>query len=293
MNGELIRFYTEQGEFTNLGRHGNDISNIASDAKVLTEIIHGNLMHDGFYMHYGLQHQAGLYHYMEDLLDQIKRIDSNPITVPRSPEKQVQVCCRDYAVLLTSFLRDKKIPARARCGFVQFDKSDQNWYDHWICEYWDNDQARWKKVDAQLNPHVRQVWNIQYDPYDVPDNVFHVAGKSWIAWRKKQINASRFVIDNLNGSWLIRGNLLRDFAALNKLEIEPYMMRINLGLNWNSWRLLSVEDKALTSEDWELLDRIASLTIDADKHFNEIRSLFLENIKLQPPKDLFPRFKPD
>lgn len=291
MNDKLINFFTTKGEFTNLGRHKDDISNLSSDVKVLTQIIQGNLMHDGFYKHYGLKHQSGLYHYMEDLLDQIKRIDSNPITVPRNPNKQVQVCCRDYAVLLTSLLREKEIPARARCGFVRFDKNDKHWYDHWICEYWSDKHACWKKVDVQLNPHVRQTWNIKYDPYNVPDDVFQVAGKSWLAWRERKVDASMFVIDDLNGSWLIRGNLLRDFAALNNIEIEPHMMRVNLGLNWNSWRLLSVEDNALSSNDWILLDKIALLTTEADQNFSAIRSLFIENIDLQPPKDLYPRFK--
>ncbi|KKR48316.1 MAG: Transglutaminase domain protein [Candidatus Curtissbacteria bacterium GW2011_GWA1_40_16] len=291
MNNSVLNFFTEKGEFSNIGIHKNDISNISNDVKILTQIIQGNLMHDGFYKHYGLKHQSGLYHYMEDLLGQIKKNDSNPITVPRSPNKQVQVCCRDYAVLLTSLLRAKKIPARARCGFDRFDKNEQRWWDHWICEYWNNEHACWKKVDAQLNPHVQQAWMIKFDPFDVPDDIFHVAGKAWYDWRNKKIDASRFIIDELNGSWLIRGNLLRDFAALNKVEIEPYMMRINLRLNWNSWRLVSIEDDELSDKDWLLLDKIALLTIDADRYFNEIRSLFQENIELQPPKDLFPRFR--
>jgi len=290
MNNISLDYFIQQGEFTNLGKYKNEISSIGDDIHVLTQIVQGNLMHDGFYKNYGLKHQSGLFHYVEDLLTQVKKINPNPLTVPRNPKQQIQVCCRDYAVLLTAFLRNKNIPARARCGFAHFDVKDENWYDHWICEYWNKRDVCWKKVDAQLNPHVRQVWSINYDPYKVPAELFKFAGEMWITWRKKQIDAKRFIIDNLNGSWLIRGNLLRDFAALNKIEIEPHMMRINLGLNWNSWRLMSVDESQLSKDDWDLLDKVALLSVDADENLTEIRKLFKLNIELQPPKDLYPRF---
>lgn len=286
----MNNYFIQQGEFTKLGKYSDEVSIFGSDVRLLTQIIQGNLMHDGFYKHYGLKHKSGLYHYVEDLLNQIKRLDDNPLTAPRCPDKQVQVCCRDYAVLLTSFLRNVGIPARARCGFVHFDKEDPNWYDHWICEYWNEDQTRWVKVDAQLNPHVRYVWGIKFDPYDVPSYIFQIAGKAWNAWRKKETDPSKYKIDDLSGSWLIRGNLLRDFAALNKYEIEPYMMRINLGLDWKSWGFSSIDEKSLSDSDFELLDKIALLTMDADKNLDEIQSLFKKNKDLQPPQDLFPRF---
>ena len=293
MDEKIIKFYSEQGEFTDLGIYGSEISSIPGDVKVLSQIIQGNLLHDGFYKNYGLKHKSGLYHYVTDLLDEIKLINTNSITVPRDPTQQVQVCCRDFTVLLTSFLRDKNIPARGRCGFVSFDKHEIKRYDHWLCEYWDDDLNYWTRVDAQLNPHVRQTWKLEFDPYNVPDEVFKIAGEMWISWRKKEIDASTFIVDNLSGSWLIRGNLLRDFLALNKIELEPHMMRINMGLDWKSWKLISADDSELTSNDWELLDKIAELTIEADKNFKEIRKFYTENIDIIPPKELFPRFKPE
>jgi hypothetical protein len=291
MDEEIRNFFTEQGEFTDLGVYSDEVSNIPGDVKVLTQIVQGNLLHDGFYKNYGLKHKSGLYHYVQDLLDEIKRINSNSITVPRDPTQQVQVCCRDFTVLLTSLLRDKKIPARGRCGFVSFGNNGANRWDHWQCEYWNIDLNRWVKVDAQLNPHVRQTWNLGFDPYDVPDKVFKIAGEIWISWRKKEVDASNFIVDNLSGSWLIRGNLIRDFLAINKIELEPHMMRINMGLDWKSWRILSADDSELTNEDWKLLDKIAELTLEADKNFKEIRQIFTENSDLQPPSDLYPRFK--
>jgi hypothetical protein len=47
-------------------------------------------------------------------------------------------------------LQSQGKPARARCGFGRYFKA--GWYeDHWICEYWNDEQGRWIMVDAQLD----------------------------------------------------------------------------------------------------------------------------------------------
>lgn len=283
-------YFKAQGPFTNLSQHKKAISNLSADVKVLTQVIQGLLMHDGFPKEYGLTHEAGLYHYVEDLLDEVTANASHPITIPRSPKERIQVCCRDYAVLLTAFLRDRGIAARARCGFAKFSQEADKWFDHWLCEFWHEDALEWIRVDAQLNPHLQQILNIQYDPYSVPVGMFQVAANAWIAWRESKASPEDYVINDLSGSWLIRANLLRDFAALNKREIEPYMMRVNLGLNWDIWRLVAIDDEELTESDWMLLDKIAKLSLNPDDNLVDIRDLYEQEPGLQPPEDLYPRF---
>lgn len=289
MRDEVLDCFRQQGEFTEIGSHGGALSNVAGDVGVLVQIVQGLLLHDGFAARYRLEHVAGLYHYVGDILDRSLELDPRPITVPRSPERRVQVCCRDYAVLLTALLRDKGIPARARCGFAKFGANEEQWFDHWICEYWDASTDRWIKVDAQLNPHLRQILDIRHDPYDVPDDLFIAAGEAWLSWRRGKVEPDLFTIHDLSGSWLIRGNLLRDFAAANKVEIEPHLMRINLGLTWDPWRLMAADDSELCVDDWQMLDRIAELTLDVDQHLPKIRALYRENAELRPPARLYER----
>ena len=289
MNTNSLNYFKKQGIFTNLDEHKKTISKLPTDIKILTQVIQGVMLHDGFTKEYGLKHKAGLYHYVGDILDQVVENDSRPITFFRPPDKRVQVCCRDYAVLLTALLREKNISARARCGFAKFGINEKRWFDHWICEYWHKKSNKWIKVDAQLDPHLQKILKIKYDPLVVPDNLFLTASKAWLLWRRKKVNPKLFTTNDLCGSWLIRGNLLRDFAALNKVEIEPYMMRINLELTWKPWRLMTTKDSKLTDNDWELLDNISDLTQDVDSNLEEIISLYQQNDELKPPANLYER----
>ena len=72
-----------------------------------------------------------------------------------------------------------------------------------------------------------------------------------------------------NGHWkglpCIRGNLLHDFQALNKLELGVF----------DYWDELHTKaDSALTVDEKLVLDQIADITIDPDSHFDQIQELF-------------------
>ena len=71
----------------------------------------------------------------------------------------------------------------------------------------------------------------------------------------------------------IRGNLLRDLAALNKLEALP----------WDFFGLMTKPDEALTADDLSLLDRVAELTLGGDAAFAEARALYDADARLRVP----------
>ena len=67
--------------------------------------------------------------------------------------------CRDYALLMTSILRYRGIPARARAGFGKYFTKGR-YEDHWVCEYWLTDEDRWVMIVilsyfGQLLPRIR------------------------------------------------------------------------------------------------------------------------------------------
>ncbi|MFJ5309924.1 transglutaminase-like domain-containing protein [Streptomyces sp. NPDC088350] len=91
--------------------------------------------------------------------------------------------CRDFALLHCSFLRHLGIPARTRCGFVDYFGSDGFHSDHVVTEYWHEDRG-WLLADSQLtDPVITEQWNIDFDPMDVPRDRFLVAGEAWQAIR--------------------------------------------------------------------------------------------------------------
>ena len=77
----------------------------------------------------------------------------------------------------------------------------------------------------------------------------------------------------LQGLWFIAGNVVRDFASLNRME----------GLPWDVWGMMEIGDESLTDERKALLDRVAALTLAGDEAFPEIRKLYESDERLRMP----------
>ncbi|NLV36424.1 MAG: hypothetical protein GXY17_07105 [Clostridiaceae bacterium] len=110
---------------------------------------------------------------------------------------------------------------------------------------------------------------------------FIVAGKAWQLCRNDLFDPQKCGIDDLGGLWFVRGQLLRDFASLNKIETTPHLCRQDL--EWDLWHLLTADDSDLTESDFNLLDYIASLSLDVDTNFNSIVETYQNNDSLHVP----------
>jgi len=73
------------------------------------------------------------------------------------------------------------------------------------------------------------------------------------------------------GERYIRGNMLRDFFALNKIE-------------YNYQELSKFMDKEYTPNkaDLLLLDKVADLTVQPDEHFDELLTFYEQHKELRP-----------
>jgi hypothetical protein len=140
---------------------------------------------------------------------------------------------------------------------------------------------------------------LNFTPRDLKEDEFLPAGKVWSLCRKGEIDPEKcgigcpirpeWGIDSLYGLWFVRGQLLRDFAALNKVETVPYLVRVAKGLTWSSWRLVAARDEQLTSDDWNLLDRIAELSLSPDANLLSIRQTYASHPDLQAPEEILRR----
>ena len=119
-----------------------------------------------------------------------------------------------------------------------------------MCEYGEADQARWVLVDAQLDERQCQQLGIDFDRLDVPRDQFIVGGQAWQLCRAGQADPEAFGVGERRGLWFVRGDFIRDVAALNKMELLP----------WDTWGILEQSDYELKTADWVLLDRSATLT---------------------------------
>ncbi len=208
-------------------------------------------------------------------LDRITELDPRPLTEARSPERKLLGTCRDHTVLLVSLLQHQGIPARARCGFATYFKP--GWFvDHWVCEYWNESENRWKLVDAQLDAIQRRVLGIDFDPLDVPRNRFVVAGEAWRSCRLGQADPDRFGIFELKGLWFIRGNVLRDAAALNGMALLP----------WDTWGLMQMPEEKLGAGELGILDQLGGLITGDVPDIQALQSLYRGNADLGVPSSI-------
>jgi hypothetical protein len=225
------------------------------------------------------------------MLDKVFMLDTRSPAIPRAPENQIIGCCRDFTTLLCAILRYKGIPARARCGFSTYLAYPGKYEDHWICEVWNGE--RWVQMDAQVDPFQQSTIKMKGSPFDLPEDAFITGAEAWYMIRKQRVDPMRFGIsgdaeyyrlESLFGQWFARGNLLRDFAALNKVEDVPFLIRLNRDHDWRDWRLVGASEDELSEDDYALLDKIARLALDPDKNLDEINELYESNPMLQMPE---------
>ncbi len=322
---DILKYYSEPGKITGLGKYKEFIEWLPESPEVIYQVVQGLIVHDMWVGLYGESYNSDHEYpqktaYMEDLLDKALEIDSSSLAIPRHPRNRVIACCREFATLMCAFLRAKGIPARSRCGLAVYFGWVGKYEDHWICEYWDG--SRWVMADPQLDPFQQSyVTNFglkgindnfteknikekierikQFTPRDLKPDEFITAGQAWRLCR--EVNASpedfgiscpirpEWGIESLYGLWFIRGQLLRDFASLNKIETVPFLVRICNGLDWKPWRLVYAKDSDLSEEDFALLDEISQLTCSAEENFSKIRELYRKNTDLSVPEEIIAR----
>ncbi len=257
--------YLSHSPLTDPGPYARLLDDLPPDLPGLVRAVQGLLLHRLEVQLYNVQlspvQNKELYlRTVRQMLGRIQEIDPAPLSTARRPQHRLIGCCRDFAVLLVAFLRHKGVPARMRVGFAAyFDPSGQYRADHWISEYWNAEHQRWVLVDPQIDEVQRASFQVNADTLDLRrDQDFWPAGSAWQLARSGQVKSTMF---RFNGHWkgfpCIRGNLLHDFEALNRVELTPN----------DAWdRLAQQPERELSVEDKALLDRIAELTLDDDAH---------------------------
>ena len=273
-----LDYYASPGPMTEPEKYSNLFENLPVEISELRRLVQGLIIHIFWAKRYGVelpeerQQETQLRH-VAKMLKRIQELDDQPLTVERPLENRLVGNCRDFSTLLCTILRHHGVPARARCGFGTY--FEPGWYeDHWVCEYWNANENRWILVDAQLDDFQYEDLKIEFDPCDLPRDQFLTGGKAWQLCRAEKADPDRFGIFDMYGLWFIRGNLVRDLASLNKIELLP----------WDSWGLIDKEDLNLSESDWALLDQAAALTLADNAAFSELRAIYdNENRLCVPP----------
>ena len=278
---DVLNFYRDNGPMTADATHAALYGALPDDIPSLARVMHGLLLHQHIAPAYG-QTLSGErlaephIRSVRRMLDQLLAHDSSALTTARSPDKRLVGVCRHFTTLFVTALRARGYAARARCGFGAYFEADK-FVDHWVCEYWNAAQSRWILVDAQVDEVQRGLFKIDFDLLDVPRDRFVIAGEAWRQCREGGQDPGRFGIMQMNGLWFVAGNVLRDFAALNNVEMLP----------WDVWGPMFRPGDTADAEQLALFDRLAALTQSPDASFAELRELYEQGPDLKVPPTVF------
>jgi hypothetical protein len=267
-------YYARTSVMTTPGESTGLLKGLPAEIPALCQVVQNNLLHIFWAQRQGVElpeerKQEVAVRRVSTMLARIRAVDDRLLTIPRAPEKRWVGNCRDFSVFLCTLLRHQGVPARARCGFGTY-FLPEHYEDHWVCEYWNADVQRWVMVDAQLDDLQVKTLGIDFDPCDVPPDRFIVGGKAWQMCRTGEADPDQFGIFDMHGQWFVQGNLARDLASLNKVEVKP----------WDCWEATNPEGG---EELLSLLDQAAALYPAGNDLFPQLRALYEETRLRVPP----------
>ncbi|MGH2562081.1 MAG: transglutaminase-like domain-containing protein [Thermomicrobiales bacterium] len=274
-----LDFYAQPATMTLAGAYASLFDGLPREVADLVRVLHGLVLHEHIAPAYGVtlsDERRSSVHIrpVERILERLLADDDGPLTTARSPETRLAGNCRHFTVLLVAILRHQGVPARARCGFGGYFGAG-SFEDHWVGEYWHAAEARWVLVDAQIDDVQRGMFPVDFDLLDVPRDRFVIAGDAWAQCRAGEADPAKYGLSFLNetGLWWIAGNLLRDAAALNNLEMLP----------WDVWGAMPAPDEPIQPAELALFDRLAPLTRTPDAALAELRALYEGDDRLRVP----------
>jgi hypothetical protein len=279
---DALAFYTCHGVMTDPGEYSYLFENLPTELSTLCEVVQNNLIHIFWAERYGVnltdeQKQTVNLRKVSEKLAHIHEADPRPLPAERALQHRQVGNCRDFSLLLTAILRHQGRPARARCGFGKYFLPG-HYEDHWVCEYWNEDESRWIMVDSQLDEFQRDVLQIRFDPLDVPYDQFITGGRAWQMCRSGLADPGHFGIFDMHGWWFIWGDVIRDFMSLNKVEILP----------WDGgWGFLTndLTDPLPDEHTMVLYDRIAKISATPEASFQQLMSMYSHEPRLHLPEE--------
>ncbi len=160
-------------------------------------------------------------------------------------------------------MKAKGIPARCRSGYTNYflAKRENIYYDHWIVQYFDKSKNRWVNVDAD------NIYNVSFNQWDFPHKEFKWIAEVWLDVRNGKEKCENYIHGAIfNKLSNLAYALFFDFHALMNDEISYLFFPTVMDSQ--------EEFENLTDEELGKLDHLATLMLDPDKNFDELRYLF-------------------
>lgn len=235
---DVLSYYRRQSWYSNPGCLASLFDPLPKEIGPLCKILHHSILHMFWIGEatYGITLQAltsagrdpcGEFSFqtVEERLQNLHKLDARPLTAPRRAEARTVGCCRDFALMLTSILRHKGIPARVRTGVSRYFKAAEGYLleDHYITEFWNEQDARWQLVDPQIDDVQRPAVEPGLNLLDLPDGRFLTGWRLLDALRREEIDPQKVGFPPVNGGYTYgRNKLFADFVGITGHELPVH-----------------------------------------------------------------------
>jgi hypothetical protein len=252
------RFYSTPGPLTDVSASAPLLVGVSGAPDELRSVVAHAMLHPGWAHAYSQKLSAKRSSEQQiraasEMARLLWKHSPRPLCEPRSAAQRVVGTCRNFTAFYVALLRHLNIPARARCGHAKYFEKGK-WVDHWVAEYWSEESTRWVRSDPQLDDLQCRMIGIDWSPADIPEDVFLSGGECWLRVRQGSIDPLVCGIFDMWGSWFVRSNVVRDFAALNKVELLP----------WDGWGLCEDWSQIDSDADNEVVDELANMCASED-----------------------------
>ncbi|MBN1647894.1 MAG: transglutaminase domain-containing protein [Spirochaetales bacterium] len=188
------------------------------------------------------------------MLAGLLRLNPAGLVRERPPEQRLVVTCRYHAIMLSSIMKYRRIPARVRYGFVPY-LVPGKMICHIISEIWNETGQRWVFADPD-----RKIDELH-------EKDFETGAKAWQVFRAGQIDTSTYGVEMMWGFYPILDTLCHDFIAVLGRE-----------LLYNECLPVCADPSAdfagLSAGQISVLDQLASLMDRPDENLAELQNLY-------------------
>lgn len=278
---KVQEFYMQHGVMTKIGYMEDMVKDLPKAIEGIVSIVQNIFLHQHWAQRYGVEleperRQEPWIRAVEEKLVFLNKQGYQHVSDKRSVEDKMVAVCRDYSVMAAALCIEAGIPARARSGFATYFEKGK-YMDHWVLEYWNEDEKRWILVDAQLDELQRQALQITFDPLDVSEDDFITGARAWSMCRGGEANPELFGIAEWWGYDYVKSNLILDANSLLKVPMH----------SWDGWKgYKNIQMSEWSEQDYLLMDQLSKQVMDVDNNLEGLQLFIQENDGIIVPEDL-------
>ena len=279
---EILEFYRKTSTYTDLGYYKEFAKNLPNDIEKLCILQRMQIIHPCAFVDKSirtkkdcfwgdmtkvpkerLEYEEDIYPTAQSIIAELLRKNS-AYNIKREAKDKVHITCRGQAILLASILKSKGIPARARSGFAEYIHYDGIYYDHWITEYFDEKEKRWKLVDADEHCPDHEMG---FDLNDIPYDKFLFGAEAYLGIRENKYKHETILYSSAPPTLGLKASikvLFFDFHSLMNNEIIFLHMP----------KYIRDKNFELTEGEYKELEDLARLMINPNENFEKLYEIW-------------------